>query len=161
MSSLLLSDNSPLKLSDSVGVIIKTEDGHYLLQHRWNRVGFYFPGFWGLFGGGVKRNETPEEAAKRELSEELGLNLRFLELVMQFDFDFVPMGRKKIGRWFFLTHASRSDVNSVRLTEGSEVKAFSPEQALDQLKLVYYDAFAIWALESRDRLISRSARDDV
>jgi hypothetical protein len=27
--------------------------------------------------------------------------------------------------------------------------------------LVYYDAFAIWALESRDRLISRSARDDV
>jgi 8-oxo-dGTP pyrophosphatase MutT (NUDIX family) len=153
MPDLLLSDTSPLRLSDSVGVIIKTEDNQYLLQHRWNRPGLYFPGFWGLFGGGVKQGEQPRQAARRELEEELNLDISSLELVMQFNFDFVPMGRKKIGRWFFLTLLSRSDVTSISLSEGVAIRAFSPAEALDKLKLVYYDAFALWALESRQRLL--------
>lgn len=153
MSRLLLSDTLPLKLSDLVGVIIKTEDGHYLLQHRWDRAGFYFPGFWGLFGGGVKPNETPQHAAGRELKEELGLDARSLDLLMHFEFDFVPMGLKKVGRWFYVTQATPSDLKLMSLNEGVDVQAFSPEQALLELSLVYYDAFAIWALESRNRLI--------
>src|SRR5260221_9854191 len=98
VSDLLLSDPSTLKTSNSVAVVIKTERDEYLLQHRWNRPGFYFPGFWGLFGGGMEPNERPEQAARRELLEEFGLNVAGLELIMRFDFDFAPLGLNKIGR---------------------------------------------------------------
>ena len=100
MPDLLLFDNLPLKTSDSVGVIIKTRENKYLLQRRWRRRGLYFPGFWGLFGGGVRANEAPESAARRELIEELGLHVRALEMVMQFEFDFCPLQLNKIKRWF-------------------------------------------------------------
>ena len=153
MSDLLLGDHSSLRLSDSVGVIIRTEDNKYLLQHRENLPGLYFPGFWGLFGGGVKRDEDPKQAAERELYEELGVRISSFELVMRFDFDFLPMGRKKIGRWFYSTQMSNLDVQSIRLTEGVDIRAFSAAHAL-QLQMVYFDAFAIWAIESRQRLIS-------
>lgn len=153
-SDLLLFDKSSLRLSDSVAVIIKTEDNKYLLQHRWNRSGLYFPGFWGLFGGGLKQGESAQEAAKRELHEELGLNVSNIELVMQFDFDFLPLSLSKVGRWFFLAHFSNSEIESINLNEGLDVKAFTATEALNHLRLVYYDAFAIWALESRQRLIS-------
>jgi 8-oxo-dGTP pyrophosphatase MutT (NUDIX family) len=154
MSDLLLGDHLPLRLSDSVGVVIKTEDNKYLLQLRENQQGLYFPGFWGLFGGGVKPNEDPKRTAERELYEELGVRVGSLELVMRFDFDFLPMGHKKIGRWFYSTRMSDSVVQSIRLNEGVDVKAFSPEQALE-LRMVYFDAFAIWAIESGHRLISK------
>ena len=152
MTDLLLSDTSPLRLSDSVGVIIRTENNRYLFQHRSNQKGLYFPGFWGLFGGGIKPAESPEQAARRELREEIGLDISEIELVMQFQFNFRPLDLKTIARWFFLIHLTRVDVENIRLSEGVDVKAFSAKYALTRLRLVHYDAFALWALESRDRL---------
>lgn len=130
MPDLLLSDNLTLKTSDSVGVIIKTQDNKYLLQRRWRRRGLYFPGFWGLFGGGVKANEAPESAARRELTEELGLNASTLQMVMQFDFDFCPLQLNKIKRWFFITEINSVELESLHLTEGVAMKAFSAADAL-------------------------------
>ena len=42
-----------------------------LMQLRDFKEGIAFPGNWGFFGGGVKKGETPVEAAKRELFEEI------------------------------------------------------------------------------------------
>jgi 8-oxo-dGTP diphosphatase len=152
-SNLLLSDTATLKTSDSVGVVLLTTSNKYLLQRRWNRSGFYFPGYWGLFGGGLKRREEPEHAARREILEELGLRISELELLMEFDFDFSGLRLNKISRWFFKAHISEYDLSQISLTEGDEMRAFSAEEALSQHQLVPYDAFAIWAHESRHRLI--------
>jgi 8-oxo-dGTP pyrophosphatase MutT (NUDIX family) len=153
MSNLLLSDAATLKTSDSVGVVLLTTSNEYLLQRRWNRSGFYFPGYWGLFGGGLKRQEDPETAARREILEELGLRLGDMELIMEFDFDFSGLRLNKITRWFFKAHISERDIGAISLNEGDEVRAFSAEEALSQYQLVPYDAFAIWVHESRHRLI--------
>ena len=46
-----------------------------LLQHRDDRPDIRFPGHWAIFGGHVEEGETPEEGARREILEELGLEL--------------------------------------------------------------------------------------
>jgi 8-oxo-dGTP pyrophosphatase MutT (NUDIX family) len=56
------------------GVILHRE-GRVLLQHRDDDPGIRFPGHWSLFSGHVEDGETPEDGARREIEEELGLRL--------------------------------------------------------------------------------------
>jgi 8-oxo-dGTP diphosphatase len=49
--------------------------GRYALQHRDNRPDVASPGFWALFGGGVDGHETPLAAIRREIREELALDV--------------------------------------------------------------------------------------
>lgn len=41
-------------------------------------------GFWFLPGGGIERNESIEEAAKREAAEELGLDIKINRIIKRF-----------------------------------------------------------------------------
>jgi nucleoside triphosphatase len=54
--------------------ILRNERGDYLLC-RMPRDRGVFPGEWGLPGGGVEAGETLEQALRREIREELGLEL--------------------------------------------------------------------------------------
>ena len=51
--------------------IITDYQGRYLFQLRDDISTITFPGYWGLFGGGLESMETPILAIKRELYEEL------------------------------------------------------------------------------------------
>ena len=60
---------------------VLTVDDRYVLQLRDNSAAIAFPSHWGLFGGEVKQGETPLEAIRREIHEELTLDvLRWSEL---------------------------------------------------------------------------------
>lgn len=61
-------DNTSLNIR--VAVFIKTKNGYVLEK---NRHGYYF-----FVGGRIKINETSEEAAKREVLEEIGMNIEKL-----------------------------------------------------------------------------------
>ena len=65
-----------IPLKDRVRVIVYRDDGDILLvRSRFSRQE------WALLGGGVNRNESYEQAAAREVLEEIGLkihNLRYL-----------------------------------------------------------------------------------
>lgn len=50
--------------------ILHTPD-RFLMQLRDNIPGIMYPGYWGFFGGHIDPGETPEEAVKRELLEEI------------------------------------------------------------------------------------------
>ena len=74
-------------------VILKTNDspasgegaGKYIMQQR-SLKAKYYAGMWDATGGAVKAGETPEEAAVREVKEELGLDITVDDLVPAWDF---------------------------------------------------------------------------
>lgn len=74
-------------------IIMKTADspapgngeGRYVVQQR-SLKARYYAGKWDMTGGGVRAGETPEEAAIRELQEELGIEVSLSELTHAFDY---------------------------------------------------------------------------
>lgn len=59
----------------SAGVILIDREGRVLMQLRDDTPEIMFPGHWGLTGGAGHPGETPEETARREVTEETGLTL--------------------------------------------------------------------------------------
>jgi len=67
--------------SQQVATAIVTYNGKVLLLQRDYNTGIKDPGMWQLPGGGVEEGETPEQAVRREMKEEIGVtpkNVRFL-----------------------------------------------------------------------------------
>lgn len=62
-------------------VITDEQDRILLLRHRF-RPGFQMGGGWGIPGGFLKPGEQPEEAVRRELREEIGLEIDPVELAL-------------------------------------------------------------------------------
>ena len=49
-----LTSTLPLRASDAVAALIVLDDGRYLMQKRDDFPAIWYPGHWGLFGGGVE-----------------------------------------------------------------------------------------------------------
>ncbi|MEB3349063.1 MAG: NUDIX hydrolase [Cyanobacteriota bacterium] len=56
----------------AVALAMLERDGLWLLQLRDDVAGIVHPGTWGLFGGHLDPGESPEQALRRELVEEIG-----------------------------------------------------------------------------------------
>ena len=139
-----MTDCTTLQPGDAAAAIIVFDDGRYLLQQRDKKQGIFFPGHWGLFGGGVEMGEQPADALRRELKEELGVVVAELRPMTRFEFDLTQMGLNRIYREFFEVRLPAAIVPSLRLGEGTAFKAFSREQVLTLPRVTPYDAFALW-----------------
>ena len=82
----------PLRASSAVAAIVVVDRERYLMQLRDDIPNIWYPGHWGLFGGAVDAGEDEIAALRRELREELELELQTAELFVRFDFDLTPMG---------------------------------------------------------------------
>ncbi|PQZ54655.1 MULTISPECIES: NUDIX hydrolase [Bacillus] len=71
-----LAGSRPLNLA-GVAVAVFNEEGNILLQQRRN-------GIWGVPGGFVELGESTEEAGRREVLEETGIEIGTLQLVSVF-----------------------------------------------------------------------------
>lgn len=58
-----------------VAAILVNPEGKILLQQRDDRPDLLYGGYWTTFGGGIEPGETPDEAVRRELLEEIELDL--------------------------------------------------------------------------------------
>ena len=58
-------------MSVEVALALAEQQGRGLLQLRDDIAGSVDPGTWGLFGGHLDPGETPEQALRRELREEI------------------------------------------------------------------------------------------
>ena len=126
-----------------VGLIV-LDDRRYLCQLRSNISGIFYPNHWGLFGGAVDPGETPEEGLRRELKEELALEIDQAQYFTEFTFDFSFRGLGHVWRRYYIVPITCSELSELRLGEGSEYKALSTGDLLLQSRVVPYDAFAIW-----------------
>lgn len=118
-----------------VGIILYTDDGRVLLQQRDDKPALPYAGWWTFFGGSVEEGETPDEAVKRELMEELGISAN-----LTFWHDYACPVRSKTGgmttRNFMYTGRLSQPVESLTLHEGQAMRLFTPAEAV-KLDLAY------------------------
>lgn len=137
--------------ANAVAAILVLDDGRYVMQLRDAKPGIFYPGHWGCFGGAVDQNEEPLEALRRELAEELELELGRAEKFTRFDFDFAALGHPSVYRIYYEARLSQEKFSRLVLHEGAELGAFHAPELLARHKVTPYDAFALWMHHSRRR----------
>src|SRR5262245_25765419 len=90
-----LHSQAPLAVGDAAAALLVLEDGRYLLQLRDDLPHIWYPDHWGLFGGGVDHGEDAVAALRRELREELDLDMAEARPFVSFTFDLTPIGLKR------------------------------------------------------------------
>jgi len=149
---LLVTAREPLAVNDAVAAIILVESEGYLLQLRDARPDIWYPGHWGLFGGGVDPGEDPLQALARELREELELDLPEASFFARIDFDLAGLGLQRYYRSYYVVPISRLVMARLVLHEGAEMRVVSGPESLSRLRLTPYDAFALFLHHARNRL---------
>lgn len=66
-------------MKNIAAIIFVNDAGEFLLYLRDNKPDIPFPDHWDLIGGHVEEGETPEQALRREVLEELGIELNEYE----------------------------------------------------------------------------------
>lgn len=130
--------------AEAAAAIIVTPDGRYLLQHRDDDPRIFFPGWLGCFGGGLEAGETPLEAIRRELAEELSWTPARIEHFASLGLDFSFAGHGHKPRHFFVTEIGAKDVAGLRLAEGQGIAMVPAADILTTPRLIPYDATVIW-----------------
>lgn len=152
MTDPLLAGRSPLSVNDAAAAIIVVDQAGYLLQLRDARPDIWYPGHWGLFGGGVDPGEQPLEALARELREEIELELETAEFFARIDFDLGGLGLERYYRNYYVVPITGATAARLVLHEGAEMGVFSGEEALSTLRLAPYDAFGLFLHHAQARL---------
>jgi 8-oxo-dGTP pyrophosphatase MutT (NUDIX family) len=148
----LLTGHERLRPGDAVAALILVESDGYLMQRRDPRTDIWYPGHWGLFGGGIEPGEDPQTALARELAEELELELGQSEFFACFDFDLAGLQLKRYFRAYYLVPITRAIRARLVLHEGAEMRVFSGEEILQESRVTPYDSFALFLHYARARL---------
>jgi len=111
-----------------VAVILTDVDGRILLQQRDDKPGLDYPGWWTIFGGYVEDGETPDAAVRRELMEELGIDLPLTHW-RTYDCPVRSTPGAAHTRNYVYTAALDRPVDSLTLHEGQGMRLFTPEEA--------------------------------
>jgi 8-oxo-dGTP pyrophosphatase MutT (NUDIX family) len=148
-----LTDDCRLHGEDAVAAIITVEDGRYLMQLRDDIPRIFYPGHWGCFGGAVNPSEDDVEAMRRELAEELEMQVSAVKEFIRFTFDLRKLGQKQCYRVYYEFKVAAAEVSRFVLHEGAEMRLFPPTELFD-IRLAPYDSFALWLHFSRNRFAS-------
>lgn len=106
-----------------VAVIIKNPLDQVLLLLRDNKPDLSFANYWTLPGGRVEFNETNEAAARREVQEEIGL-----ELVVTLWKTYERFGGDILIEQHVFVGSTEYDISAMTLGEGQALRFFSEDQ---------------------------------
>jgi 8-oxo-dGTP pyrophosphatase MutT (NUDIX family) len=146
-----LTDTHPLRGDDAVAAIIVTPEGGYLLQLRDDIPRIFYPGYWGCFGGALSDAETPFEALRRELAEELEFSPESGEEFTRFDFDLTRFGQGRKFRAYYELVVNTDRIARFVLHEGAQMRVFTAQELFALPNVTPYDSFALWLHFARNR----------
>jgi 8-oxo-dGTP diphosphatase len=116
-----------------VSAIPINPEGKILLQQRDDRTDLIYPGYWTTFGGKVEDGETPDEAMRRELLEEIELNLAMTLWKIEV-YTTERNGQKIIVEGHIYVGRIDRAASEITLNEGQALGYFTLED-LDRLKI--------------------------
>jgi 8-oxo-dGTP pyrophosphatase MutT (NUDIX family) len=121
------------EVGDAAGVFLRhTDTGDFLFHLRDDTPGIADRGMFSLIGGGIGEGEAPEQAAKREVFEEIGIRierLRYLDTIEAVDI--VDGERHPLRIALFLAEID-VDASGIELSEGQEVRYFSLDAIMER-----------------------------
>ncbi|MBX4198493.1 NUDIX domain-containing protein [Candidatus Parcubacteria bacterium] len=112
------------------------DQGEILLQHR-SKDAIRLPDYWAFFGGGIEKDETPEQALARELHEELEYSVKAPVLIFSQKFIYKEDENTK----YVYIERFNPDKPLVQ-HEGQEMKWWKFED-MDHLLIVDHDRIAL------------------
>ncbi|GEM_PF-3011114 len=113
-------------------VIFFGRKNRVLLQQRDQNPRIPFPGRWVLFGGALEPGETPRQAARREMKEELNLTLEAQKLRLFGKFF------TRFATEYIFTYPIPFPLRGLKLTEGQKMAVF-PKTKIRKLKMGFCD----------------------
>lgn len=116
-------------MNEGAGIILINSNNEVLLLLRDNNKEIPFPNQWDIPGGKVETGESPEQAVRREMKEEMGL-----ENLDKFN-HFKTYKTNDLTDHIFWKRIDLN-VNEINLTEGQQIKYFSLED-IKNLKLAF------------------------
>ena len=114
-----------MKIRDVAECIIYTPDGGILLQKKTEDYPVLPGGYWCLFGGVIEPGEKPEQTIKRELFEELGIEIDNFSLFLKRDFS-LSDGIK--GKDYIFKVLFSRDISDIKLSEGAGFAIFTERE---------------------------------
>lgn len=126
--------------------IIKRK-GRILLYLRDNEAHIPAPNHWAFLGGRVENGETPLEAVKRELNEEINCkvhNIEFIDKIIREN-----DSEENDETFFIFKGAINENLDKIRLFEGQKLGYFTFEECL---KLKMAPIFKNFLMNNKDRI---------
>jgi 8-oxo-dGTP diphosphatase len=138
--------------SHAAAALIIVDGNRFLLQHRDQIAGILYPGYWGCFGGARDAGESAGQALRRELQEELGLDVEGAEYFTAVNYDFRFCGKGITLREYYVVSIAAPVLDRLKLGEGQGMAAMTSEQIFALSNVIPFDLFAIWLYAHRAAL---------
>ncbi len=114
----------------------------YLFQIRDKKPNIWFPGFNGFFGGLIDKNESANQAIKREIFEELNEPVLKSKLLIKINFKTKELKEER-ERYYYLLDLKKDFEKKLIINEGAGFKFLSANQ-VNLKKMIPWDLTAIY-----------------
>jgi len=121
------------KITSGAAAIIKNNKGEILLGKR-EKNHLFYPDIWGIPGGLIDYNETSEQAVRREVKEEVGVNIKIIKKGRVYEE--LPTRTLNFQTITFIYYGKIISGIPKPMDETSEVGWFKPSE-IKKMKLAY------------------------
>jgi 8-oxo-dGTP diphosphatase len=124
-----------IPVRDCVSALLIDQQGKLVIQLRDDKPGLLFPAHWATLGGGIEKGETPDEAVRRELEEEIEPTLP-VTFWRYFEHSYRVRGEKRMVANHVYVGQLPCALEAIRLYEGQRLGAFASHE-IDSLPIAY------------------------